>query len=97
MRFLLLVLLLSSSLAASAALRTWRNPEGTRSFEAEYLASDGARVTLKRGDGRIITIAMAKLHENDQAWVRTKIDPKDLAADAPSPKGASLRSTRIRR
>ena len=90
MRPLLLLLVLASSMAAPAAMRAWRNLEGTRSFQAEYLSSDGARVTLKRRDGRIITLSIRKLHTGDQAWVRSNVAPKDLAADAPPPKGAAF-------
>ncbi|MFM1559484.1 MAG: SHD1 domain-containing protein [Roseibacillus sp.] len=89
MRSLLLLWLLTT-LAAPAAMRNWRNTTGTKSFKAEFLTSDGARVTLKRVDGRIITISVAKLHENDRAWVRNNVAPKDLAADAPPPKGAAF-------
>lgn len=80
----------SCGLPASAALRTWQNPAGTESFRAEYLNSDGARVTLKRHDGRIVTISLDKLHERDRAWVRSNLDPEDLAPDAPAPKGAAF-------
>lgn len=90
MRPLLLLLVLASSMAAPAAMRAWRNLEGTRSFQAEYLSSDGARVTLKRRDGRIITLSIRKLHTEDQDWVRSNVAPKDLAADAPPPKGAAF-------
>jgi hypothetical protein len=90
MRFLLSLLLLSSLTASAAGVRSWRNSDGSQSFQAEFLASDGVRVTLKRGDGRILTFAMAKLHEDDREWVRSNIDPKDLAADAPPPKGAAF-------
>lgn len=89
MRFILLLFILSS-LAAPAAMRSWRNSEGTKSFKAEYLTSDGARVTLKRSDGRIVTLSISKLHESDRAWVRSNVDPKDIAADAPPPKGAAF-------
>lgn len=89
MRFLFLIFFLSS-LAAPGAMRSWRNSEGTKTFKAEYLSSDGARVTLKRSDGRIITIGIAKLHDLDRAWVRSNVDPKKLAADAPPPKGAAF-------
>jgi hypothetical protein len=71
-------------------MRNWRNAEGTKSFQAEFLASDGARVTLKRSDGRILTLKISALHDNDRAWVRSNVDPKDLAADAPPPKGAAF-------
>ena len=71
-------------------MRSWRNAEGTKSFQAEVLASDGARVTLKRSDGRILTLKISALHDNDRAWVRSNVDPKDLAADAPPPKGAAF-------
>ena len=55
---LIIVLLLSSQLVTPGAMRAWRNAEGSKSFQAEYLSSDGARVTLKRRDGRIITLAI---------------------------------------
>lgn len=87
---LILALLMASHVLAPAAMRAWRNAEGTKSFHAEYLSSDGSRVTLKRRDGRIITLAIRTLHHNDREWVRSNIDPKDLAADAPPPKGAAF-------
>ena len=72
MRPLIIIsLVLTSSMMAPAAMRMWRNLEGDRSFQAEYLSSDGARVTLKRRDGRIITLSIRKLHDQDQAWVRS--------------------------
>ena len=40
--------------------------------------------------GRIITLSIRKLHDQDQAWVRSNVAPKDLAADAPPPKGAAF-------
>jgi hypothetical protein len=76
--------------ASASAVRAWRSADGSKSFQAEFLASDGARVTLKRGDGRILTFDLAKLHEDDRAWVRESVDPADLAADAPPPKGAAF-------
>lgn len=88
--FLLISLVLSSGMMSSGAIRTWRNLEGDRSFQAEYLSSDGARVTLKRRDGRIITMSIRKLHSRDQEWVRSNVAPKDLAEDAPPPKGAAF-------
>lgn len=91
MRPLIIIsLVLTSSMMAPAAMRMWRNLEGDRSFQAEYLSSDGARVTLKRRDGRIITLSIRKLHDQDQAWVRSNVAPKDLSADAPPPKGAAF-------
>ena len=91
MRSLIIIsVLLTSSMMAPAAMRMWRNLDGDRSFQAEYLSSDGARVTLKRRDGRIITLSILKLHNEDQAWVRSNVAPKDLAADAPPPKGAAF-------
>lgn len=87
---LLLLLFLSLPLVATAAPRDWRSSDGSKSFRAEFLSSDGVRVTLKRNDGRILTFDMAKLHPSDQVWVREHIDPKDLAPDAPPPKGAAF-------
>ena len=88
--FLIIAVLLALGTMASASIRMWRNLEGDRSFQAEFLASDGARVTLKRRDGRIITISIRKLHGEDQAWVRSNVDPGEIADDAPPPKGAAF-------
>lgn len=90
MRIPLILLLLLTAFPAPAAMRAWRSADGARTFNAEFLYSDGVHVTLKRGDGRILTFAMAKLHPEDQAWVRENIDPGELAPNAPPPKGAAF-------
>jgi hypothetical protein len=88
MRFL--VFLLLSALPCLAAARTWHSADGSKSFEAEFISTDGVRVTLKRTtDNRILTFTSEKLHADDQAWLNTNAKP---AEDAPeeTPEGAAF-------
>lgn len=55
--------------------RQWTNPEGTKSFEAEYLSSSGNEITLKRTDGKVMTFDISKLHQDDHHWLKTNRPP----------------------
>lgn len=94
MRYLLvLLLLLTSPLHAEAELREWRSSSGTQSFQAEFLAFDGVRATLKRRDGRIVTVALKKLSTGDQAWLKKNATPtrgKGPNKNSPPPSGAAF-------
>jgi len=88
MRVLLLILL--TALPCLATVRTWRNVDGSQSFDAEFLSTDGVRVTLKRSaDNRILTFTSEKLHPDDQAWLKANSEP---TPDAPeeAPAGAAF-------
>lgn len=64
-----IVSLLCSACLCTAASRKWTNPEGTKSFEAEYVSRNGDEITLKRSDGSEITFNISKLHEDDNRWL----------------------------
>jgi hypothetical protein len=84
-----LILFLLTALPLLAVERSWHSTNGNRSFRAEFLSSDGVRVTLERGDHRIITFPLDKLHRDDRAWVRSREKPP--AGDArPAPEGAAF-------
>ena len=92
--FLLFVLVTSPVLSA----RTWKSATGDRTFEATYISNDGKLVTLRR-TGRILTFAIAKLHPDDQEWLRTNHPPQKKAGGPqpgaplqPVPKGAAFDS-----
>lgn len=91
MRLLSLLLLLLSMLPGGAEVRTWRNANGALSFEADYISSDGTRVTMKRSsDHRILTFALGKLHADDQAWVAAQTAPPEKGAKKKIPQGAAF-------
>ncbi|MEJ6582261.1 MAG: hypothetical protein QNL33_04040 [Akkermansiaceae bacterium] len=84
----------------SLSAREWRSTDGKKSFEASYVSNDGKLVTLRKGNG-IVTLAVDKLHEDDQTWINTHHPaPADTAfngGDAgkpgvpqPAPKGAAF-------
>ncbi|MDA0766116.1 MAG: hypothetical protein O3A92_04760, partial [Verrucomicrobia bacterium] len=89
MRFLLLILL--TALPSLATVRTWRNVDGSQSFDAEFLSTDGVRVTLKRSaDNRILTFTSEKLHPDDQAWLKANSQPTPDAPEEEAPAGAAF-------
>lgn len=97
MRALLLIISLLTA-APLLSARTWKSANGDRSFEATYLSNDGKLVTLRRS-GRILTFAIAKLHPDDQEWLRTNHpvnptdqQPVDGKPAPPAPKGAAFDS-----
>lgn len=60
----------------AAVLRTWRDVTGTYSIEAGFVTCVDNRVTLRRNDGRTITIPIDKLSPPDQDWVKRQGIPK---------------------
>lgn len=66
---------------AAAQPRTWRSADGTGSFVGEYLRHDARRVTIRRKDDRVFTLDLAKLHPDDQAWLKQQGGPAALPAD----------------
>ena len=69
----LLLLFVLAALPVGAQPKTWRSADGTNSFEAKFVSTDGNHVTLLRGDGRLLTFSVAKLHPDDQRWEMVEI------------------------
>ena len=86
------ILLLLTTLPLVAIDRSWRSTDGNRSFRAEFVSSDGVRVTLKRSDSRIITFPLDKLHDDDRSWVRSQRGPSSGRSGKvrPAPKGTAF-------
>lgn len=57
------------ALPLAAESRDWRSADGSRTFAGEYLSHDARRVTIRRSDGRVFTLDLAKLHPEDRAWL----------------------------
>ncbi len=49
--------------------RLWRDAEGTRSFEAEFVSRKDGNITLLREDGKELTFDISKLHEENRQWI----------------------------
>lgn len=61
--------LLISTLSHAEEQREWRNAEGTKHFEAEFLRRKADLITLLRADGKELTFDIGKLHENDRKYL----------------------------
>lgn len=85
-----ILLFLLTALPLLAATRSWRSSDGNRSFAAEFISSDGVRVTLKRSDSRILTFSLNKLHADDQAWVRSQGAPSSAKTGQAAPEGTAF-------
>ena len=87
---ILLLLLVGSPLLEA---RLWRSADGKKSFEADFISTDQKQITLKKGRG-IVTFDIAKLHVEDQAWLRKNhpLEKDDGKNHSPPPKGAAFGS-----
>ncbi len=69
-----------SASSAVAEMRPWRNTDGTRSVQGDFLKRDAASVTIKTDAGKEVTIELAKLHADERKWLETN---HSLAGPAP--------------
>jgi len=76
----LLTCLFAISTLHAAEVRTWTS--GKFVTEAEFVAVNGDSVTLKKTDGKEITVVLSKLSDADQEYV-TKITTTPLKNDGP--------------
>ena len=65
--FIAFFIIVSSSL--QAAPRAWKNADGQRSVQGEFLKRDASSVTIRRADQKEVTIPMNQLHADDRAWI----------------------------
>ncbi len=74
-------------LPALADGREWRNVEGTRSFEADFVSRCPEKVKLRKADGAEFELELARLHADDVAWLDDKhplpgsVPPPDAVFD----------------
>jgi hypothetical protein len=81
----LIAAVISLSVAESQA-RTWKSADGMFSVEAEFVDATASEVTLKKADGKVIRVPLAKLSADDQAFVASE---KAKAATPATPAPAS--------
>jgi Skp family chaperone for outer membrane proteins len=56
----------------SAKRRTWTDSTGKHTIEAEFKGVAAGKVKLLKADGETITIALDKLSDEDQAWIKDR-------------------------
>lgn len=81
-RFLVLILAAASISTASAQMRPWKNTDGSRSVQGDFVSRDAASVTIRTVAGKDIKIELTKLHPDETTWLQ-KNHP--LGGPAPHP------------
>jgi hypothetical protein len=83
-RILILTLALLLPLAAGE-IRTWTNPDGSKTFKAEFIRRDKDTVTLRPIGGKELSMGMDKLHADDQGWLKENhpTEAETKAAEVP--------------
>lgn len=59
-----------SALAAGLPAREWKSADGSRSFEAEFIAAKGDQVMLKTADSRAAAYPLAAFSKPDQVFAK---------------------------
>lgn len=52
-----------------AAPRAWKNADGQRSVQGEFIKRDTSSVTIRRADQKEVTIPISQLHQDDLDWL----------------------------
>jgi len=74
--FLALAMILVGTLAAES--RKWRNKDGSKFIQADYVSHNQFTVTIKRLDGKVVTMNRGDLHPDDSDFL-TKLPPATVA------------------
>jgi len=78
-------MLLTAALTAGE-LRTWTDVSGKHTIEAEFVSLAGDSVTLRRPDGKELTLPLSRLREADRTFVAKQ---KTAGRTAPSTRAAT--------
>lgn len=90
MKITITVLLsLCLTLGASAEIRTWKDASGAHEIKAELVNVAGGKVTLKRADGTLTTLAVTALSKADQAFLNGGASAAGAPGDWPQWRGPS--------
>ena len=73
-----IVMALSVGAASAMVVRTWKSHDGVHSIDAEFVECKDGRVSLRKGDGDVISVPVSRLSAEDQAYVieQTSLGPK---------------------
>ena len=75
-----LATLTTALLLGGAQGRVWTNVDGSKTFEADFISTDGKTVTVKRGV-RQMTFKIDLLSKKDQEWAK-EAEKKRVQAEA---------------
>ena len=64
------------STGAVAELRKWSDTSGGFSVSATFVNIEKGNVSLRKEDGSVVTVPLAKLSKSDQEYVRTETQKK---------------------
>ena len=81
---LLAIISISLAIALCADAKTWRNAQGTKSFEGEFVSRTANDVTIRQANNKTITVAFEKLHEDDRFWLDQNHPSATNAAQNPA-------------
>ena len=73
------------SIAHNAKMRTWNDATGSYSVKATLLSAENGKVKLKKEDGRVLTLPVAKLSEEDNAYLKELEKAAAAEADENNP------------
>jgi hypothetical protein len=79
-RIFIITLTLLAPLMAGE-IRTWTNPDGSKTFKAEFMRRDKDTVTLRPVGVKELSMGLEKLHASDQSWLK-KNHPTEAEAKA---------------
>lgn len=90
----LLILALALIMPLTAGeIRTWTNPDGSKTFKAKFIRRDNHSVTLRPIGGRELSLSMDKLHADDHVWLKTNHPTETEAKAAEVPDDAAVFDT----
>ena len=79
---LIIAIALTSTLCLQA--KTWRNADGTKSFEGEFVSRTDKEVTILLSNRKPTTFSLGLLHEDDRFWLDQNHPPKSKSASNPA-------------
>ena len=79
---LTLILAIASAPALSAETRPWKSADGLRTTQGEFIKRDATSVTIRSDVGKEFTIALSKLHSDENKWLDLN---HSLSGPAPDP------------
>lgn len=65
--------------------RDWKSADGSQSFAGEYVSHSSTKVTIRRTDGKIFTLDMARLNDADKIWLTGKPTTEEPESEEAAP------------
>ncbi len=74
---LCIISLLTLALPVTLLARTWKEAGSDRTLDGDYVRTEGTQVLIRKADGSIIKVPLAKLSEDDQKFVAEQAASKE--------------------